>query len=102
MNNTTLRWVVLMAVTAPISGYASAQNSPPSPDRSWHFPAERQMREDAKTLRVSHLSIDAMKSYSLAELVDFAERNNPETRVAWEGAKARGAALRIAQSELYP
>jgi outer membrane protein TolC len=34
--------------------------------------------------------------------VDFAERNNPETRVAWEGAKARGAALRIAQSELYP
>jgi outer membrane protein TolC len=91
-----------MAVTAPISGYASAQNSPPSPDRSWHFPAERQMREDAKTLRVSHLSIDAMKSYSLAELVDFAERNNPETRVAWEGAKARGAALRIAQSELYP
>jgi outer membrane protein len=91
-----------MAVSALISGYASAQNAPPSPDRSWHFPAERQMREDAKTLRASHLSIDAVKSYSLAELVDFAERNNPETRVAWEGAKARGAALHIAQSELYP
>jgi len=29
----------------------------------------------------------------LAELVDFAERNNPETRVTWEGAKARGAGV---------
>jgi len=36
------------------------------------------------------------------KLVDFAERNNPETRVAWEAAKGRGAALHIAQSELYP
>ena len=60
------------------------------------------MREEAKALRASRLAIDAPNSYSLAELVDFAERNNPETRVAWEGAKARGAALHIAQSELYP
>ena len=53
-------------------------------------------------MRVSRLAIDARKSYSLAELVDFAERNNPETRVTWEGARARGAGLHIAQSELYP
>jgi outer membrane protein TolC len=81
---------------------ASGQTAPPSPDRSWHFPAEREVRDEAKALRVSRLAIDDTKSYSLAELVDFAERNNPETRVAWEGAKARGAALHIAQSELYP
>ncbi len=53
-------------------------------------------------MRLSRFSVDATKEYSLAELVDFAERNNPETRVAWEGSKARGAALHIAQSELYP
>jgi outer membrane protein len=75
---------------------------PPSPDRPWHFPAERKIEEAAKALVVSRLAVDDAKVYSLAELVDFAERNNPETRVAWEGAKSRGAALHIAQSELYP
>jgi outer membrane protein TolC len=100
--NTTWRWFVLLVVTAAISKTAAGQNLPPSPDRSWHFPAEREVQEEAKSLRFSRLAIDATKSYSLAELVDFAERNNPETRVAWEGAKARGAALHIAESELYP
>jgi len=100
--NTPRRWFVLLVVNAAICEIASGQTVPPSPDRSWHFPAEREVRAEAKALRVSRLAIDATKSYPLAELVDFAERNNPETRVAWEGAKARGAALHIAQSELYP
>jgi outer membrane protein len=63
---------------------------------------EKQIEIDARGLRGSRLAIDGTKVYSLAELVDFAERNNPETRVAWEGAKARSAALHIAESELYP
>jgi outer membrane protein len=100
--NTTRRWVVLLAFSAATCKIASGQGVPPSPDRSWHFPVEPEVLAEAKTLRVSRLAIDATKSYSLADLVDFAERNNPETRVAWEGAKARGAALRVAQSELYP
>jgi len=37
----------------------------------------------------------------LAELIDLAEAHNPETRVAWEGARAQLAALGIARSELY-
>jgi outer membrane protein TolC len=32
-------------------------------------------------------AIDAAHSYSLAELVDIAEQNNPTTRIAWERAK---------------
>ena len=72
------------------------------PDRAWHFAAERQIREEAKSLPISHLAIDVTRTYSLPDLVDFTERNNPETRVAWEGAKGKGAALHIAQSELYP
>jgi outer membrane protein len=91
-----------LMVMAAISGSASAQSAPPSPERPWHFPAEREIRAEARTLPASRLAIDATKVYSLAELVDFAERNNPATRVAWEGAKARGADLHIAQSELYP
>jgi outer membrane protein len=102
VKNTTWRWFVLLVVTAAIGKIAAGQSVPPLPDRPWHFSAEGEMRAEAKALRVSRLAIDATKSSSLAELVDFAERNNPETRVAWEGAKARGAALHIAQSELYP
>ena len=98
----TWRWPVLLMVTAAISRNASAQGAPPSPIRPWQFSAESEIREQAKALRLSRFAIDATKEYSLAELVDFAERNNPQTRVAWEDSKARGAALHIAQSELYP
>src|SRR5260221_10788659 len=100
--NAKWRGFFLLVVTAAICRTASGQSVPPSPDRPWHFPAERKIEDEAKALGVSRLAVDDAKVYSLAELVDFAERNNPETRVAWEGAKARGAALHIAQSELYP
>src|ERR1700722_20324000 len=99
--NTKWRGFFLLIVTATICRIASGQSVPPSPDRPWNFSAERQIQE-AKALPISRLAIDVTKSYSLADLVDFAESNNPETRVAWEGAKERAAALRIAQSELYP
>ena len=42
------------------------------------------------------------KSYALAELVNLAEQNNPETRVAWENAKAKAANLGVSKSTLYP
>jgi outer membrane protein TolC len=38
----------------------------------------------------------------LGELIDLAKAHNPETRVAWESARAEAAALGIARSELYP
>ena len=38
----------------------------------------------------------------MGELIDLAEAHNPETRVAWESARAEAAALGIARSELYP
>jgi len=98
----TWRWHVLLMVTAATPRNAPAQGVPPSSNRPWHSSAESEIREQAKALRVPRFAVDATKEYSLAELVDFAERNNPETRVAWEDSKARGAALHIAQSELYP
>jgi outer membrane protein len=45
---------------------------------------------------------DPGKTYTLAELVNFAEQNNPETRVAWENAKAKAADLGVSKSTLYP
>jgi outer membrane protein TolC len=48
------------------------------------------------------VNLDPGKIYTLAELIDLAEQHNPETRVAWEDAKSKAAALGIARSALYP
>ncbi len=45
---------------------------------------------------------DPSKIYTLPELVDVAEQNNPETRVAWQNAKARAADLGVSKATLYP
>jgi outer membrane protein TolC len=81
---------------------ALAQNAPVSPDHPWHASEERKVEADAKTFRDSRFNVDPVKIYSLAELVDLAEAHNPETRVAWERARAQAAALGVARSELYP
>ena len=91
-------WFVLFL---PISS-ACGQNAPAAPDRSWHSPEEQKIERDAKTLRSHPFSIDPDKAYTLPELIDLAEAQNPQTRVAWERARSQAAALGIARSELYP
>src|ERR1700678_1466496 len=46
--------------------------------------------------------LDAAHTYSLAELIDLAERNNPRTRVAWERARQSAEELGVARSSYYP
>jgi outer membrane protein len=79
-----------------------AQTAPASPNRQWLGPWEQRIKRDAELLRDSVFSIDPARTYSLAELIDFAQANNPETRFAWERARAQAAALGVARSELYP
>jgi outer membrane protein len=81
---------------------ALAQRAPDSPDRPWHAPGELSIEKDAKSIREPAFNLDQAKAYSLAELIDLAETHNPETRFAWERARAQAAALGIARSELYP
>ena len=47
-------------------------------------------------------ALDSAKTYTLSELVNIGEENNPETRVAWQNARARAAEVGIAESTLYP
>jgi outer membrane protein len=82
-------------------GHSFAQSPPPSPDRPWHSSEERQIVAETGHF-LSGLPIEPDKIYSLAELIDLAEAHNPETRVAWENARAEAAALGIARSELFP
>jgi outer membrane protein len=47
-------------------------------------------------------SIEPIHPYSLAELIDIAEHNNPRTRVVWEHAKQKADQLGIERSAYYP
>jgi outer membrane protein len=46
--------------------------------------------------------LDPQHSYSLAELIDLAEHNNPRTRIAWERAKQTADRLGIEKSAYFP
>jgi outer membrane protein len=48
------------------------------------------------------VTLDATHSYSLAELIDIAEHNNPRTRIVWERAKQKADELGIARSAYFP
>jgi len=95
-----LRGAVLFILLCP-SGVL-AQSAPVSPEHPWHTPAELKIEADARNIPGSRVNVDPARTYSLAELIDMAEANNPATRFSWERARAQAAALGVARSELYP
>jgi outer membrane protein TolC len=54
------------------------------------------------TPQVGFAKLDTGHTYTLAELIDIAERNNPLTRVYWERAKQKAGQLGIAKSSYFP
>jgi outer membrane protein len=85
---------------------ANARNDPPpSSDRTWSPPNLSNYEQELAGYGVegsSRVSINPRKVYGLAELIDIAERNNPETRVAWERARQAAAAVGLSESAYYP
>jgi len=88
---------------------ANARNDPPpSADRTWSPPNLSNYESELAGRRFksgegsSRVSINPRKFYNLAELIDIAERNNPETRVAWERARQAAAAVGLSESAYYP
>jgi outer membrane protein len=79
---------------------AFAQKAPPAPEHPWDAISVPQSAAPARA--VSAFTPDPSKIYTLPELVNIAEQNNPETRVAWENAKARAADLGVSKASLYP
>ena len=89
---------VLIALLA--GGIACAQKAPASPDRPWNvIPSQRAAVPAGPT---AVFAPDPAKVYSLPDLVNIAEQNNPDTRAAWENAKARAADLGVSKASLYP
>jgi outer membrane protein TolC len=76
------------------------QKAPPAVAHPWELPSNQQMTLPARS--APGATLDSSKTYTLAELINVAEQNNPATRVAWENAKARAADLGVAKATLYP
>jgi outer membrane protein TolC len=81
---------------------------PPASERPWAPPrieqyerelAERTVREKGDR---AHTPVDPRRVYALPELIDLAQRNNPETRVAWERARQAAAAVGLSESLYFP
>ena len=95
MRHAGTMWLVGLLLVAPP---AFGQSAPPAPNRPWSAGGEVL----GGTRPGPALQCDPTKTYSLAELVDLAQRHNPDTRVSWERARAQAAALGVARGELYP
>ena len=72
----------------------------PTPSTYWRAPA---LGEYTRVLKQTEAPlIDPNKRYELPELIDLAQRVNPETRVAWEAARRSALAVGLAESEYFP
>jgi len=100
-----VKWLTRILPTIVLSTASNsifAQAPPPSPDRPWHSSEEGLIATEGRRSYLPAPRIEFDRVYSLAELIDLGEASNPETRVAWERARAQAAALGIARSELFP
>jgi outer membrane protein len=72
----------------------------PAPSEPWRSPDLLAYVTVLKSAEPS--PIDPQKRYELTELIDLAQRLNPETRVAWEHARQAAIAVGLVQSEYSP
>ncbi len=103
----TLR-VLIGQIVLTVSVVQARNDPPPSSDRPWTPPnlpkyeTELAERSRAEPEGNAKISINPLKVYGLAELIDIAQRNNPDTRVAWERARQAAAAVGLSESAYYP
>src|SRR5262245_4275792 len=72
----------------------------PGPAAPWQSP---NLQRYSNTLRPTEpVPIDPSRQYDLLELIDVAQRTNPETRIAWERARQAAVAVGLVESEYFP
>ena len=99
-----------LAITAGCAGNHDAMVAP-APDRPWTVPntatysasaVERSKATTSPDHGAGPPAIDPGKAYELAELIDIAQRTNPDTRVAWERAREAALGVGLAESVYAP
>src|SRR5258707_4642693 len=86
-------------IASMLSAHLAVAQAPPSPGQPWAIPESAILR--AAALGDTGSSVPH-KQYDLAALVDLAERENPNTRAAWEVAREAAAGIGLAESAYLP
>src|SRR5436190_8211037 len=82
--------------------------APPSAEKPWSPPGlnayERELAHGdfSNEKNAKQIEIIPDKIYELPELIDIAERSNPDTRIAWERARQAASAVGLSQSAYFP
>ncbi|WP_180898033.1 TolC family protein [Martelella soudanensis] len=100
---------MLLALMLALSGCVAdtLALAPQSPDKQWQ-PADgeagemRRQAEASGALALTAPAVDESKVYSLPQLIDLAQRTNPDTRVAWEQARQAALAVGMADATYLP
>jgi outer membrane protein len=85
----------LLALPALAAGQA-----PPAPEHAWQIPDSA--IERATALAEHKKMAPTGRAFDLVQLIDIAERNSPDTRAAWEEARAAAAAIGLAEAAYLP
>lgn len=87
-----------------LTGCYSSVNklAPPSPSQPW--PIETPATNTGTTSQIIQKSIGIDKNhvYNLAELIDLAQSENPDTRIAWEQSKQAAFAVGLTKASYLP
>lgn len=79
---------------------------PPSPNKPWYphriSEYEAELAREGEHRQGQGIEVDTNKVYDLPELIDIAQRSNPETRVAWERARQAATAVGLSESAYFP
>lgn len=102
--------MVLLALGLAGCATSALDMAPPSPDAPWPAAAGAGTSTGGYVLppnpALAVISpqppIDSSRPYTLAELIDIAESNNPQTRIAWDAARTAALAAGIAESSYLP
>jgi outer membrane protein TolC len=108
--HTTLCWVVSTVILSLLAFVGSAaggpkDSAPPAPNRPWSAPglAEHQADLQNRHLEIgSNADVNPHKVYELPDLIDLAQRLNPETKISWQRAKVALAAVGLEEVTYYP
>jgi outer membrane protein len=103
-----IAFIEVTQLLAAVAIASASDHAPPSSVRPWAPPSlpsyEGQLRQydPTEAERRFFPPIDPRKTYNLADLINIAQRSNPETRVAWERARMAAAAVGLTESAYYP
>jgi outer membrane protein len=96
--------IVFLSLAGPaVAG--SKDGAPPAANRPWSAPglAEHQADLQNRHLEIgSEGEVNPHKVYELPDLIDLAQRLNPETKISWQRAKEALAAVGLKEVTYYP